>query len=451
MREGKTPLRGRARRRARARRADHRDDDHARRGLRADRLPGRPHRRALPRVRVHARGRGLHLRRRRAHAVADDVVAAPAAPSTSTGCFARAIDRAFEALKRALRARARRRRCATRPARLRGLDRALAAASCRCTCSRRRSSRRTRTRASSSAPIDVPANATLEQLTPYTAQVVDDVRRPTPEFESQLPDHASRPAASAACSSSRGTSASAPSSRSRTSCARKLARHHRASARRRSCRRRCPSAGHLPGRVRDRLDRRATTSSSASRSSSSHEAMKSGQFAFPPIIDVQIDQAEDRDRHRPRQGRVDGPQHAAGRRRPRRRCSAATSSTASTSTGAATRSSRRSSAPARLTPDQLERHPRHRARTASSSRSARSRRSTNGVEPRTLNRFQQLNAVKISGVAPRGARRRRCKVLEDAAARDPAAGLRASTTPASRASCARRAASSCRRWASRSC
>ena len=44
--EGKSPLRGGADRRARARRPDHRDDGRADRGVRADRLPGRPDRRA---------------------------------------------------------------------------------------------------------------------------------------------------------------------------------------------------------------------------------------------------------------------------------------------------------------------------------------------------------------------------------------------------------------------
>ena len=72
------PARGQAaapggdRRGARAGRADHRDDHHAGRGLRADRHPGRPHRRAVPRVRVHAGRRGDRLGRRGADAVADD-------------------------------------------------------------------------------------------------------------------------------------------------------------------------------------------------------------------------------------------------------------------------------------------------------------------------------------------------------------------------------------------
>ena len=89
------------RRRARAGRADHRDDDHAGRGLRAGRHPGRPDRRAVPRVRVHAGRRGHRVGRRRADAVADDGLAsccAPATPSAaspagstaaSTACAAR--------------------------------------------------------------------------------------------------------------------------------------------------------------------------------------------------------------------------------------------------------------------------------------------------------------------------------------------------------------------------
>ena len=92
----------------------------------------------------------------------------------------------------------------------------------------------------------------------------------------------------------------------------------------------------------------------------------------------------------------------------------------------------------RLTPDQLDdiyvTGPGRSARAAQRGRDA----STTGVEPRTLNRFQQLNAVKISGVAPRsldggpeGARGRRGE--------DPARRATASTTRASRASSGRKA------------
>ena len=84
IREGKTPMRGGAARRARAGRPDHRHDHHAGGGVRADRLPGRPDRRAVPRVRLHAGGRGVHLGRRGADAVADDVLGCWRA-STGTG------------------------------------------------------------------------------------------------------------------------------------------------------------------------------------------------------------------------------------------------------------------------------------------------------------------------------------------------------------------------------
>ena len=55
----------------------------------------------------------------------------------------------------------------------------------------------------------------------------------------------------------------------------------------------------------------------------------------------------------------------------------------------------------------------------------------NGLEPRTLNRFQQLNAVKISGLAPRGLDGG-LKVLEDAAAKILPPGFRVDYTGESR-------------------
>ena len=54
-----------------------------------------------------------------------------------------------------------------------------------------------------------------------------------------------------------------------------------------------------------------------------------------------------------------------------------------------------------------------------------------GVEPRTLNRFQQLNAVKISGVAPRSVEAG-LRVLEDAAAKILPSGYRVDYTGESR-------------------
>ena len=60
---------------ARAGRTDHRHDGGADRGLCADRLPGRPDRRAVHRVRLHPGRRRHRLGHRRADAVADDDVA----------------------------------------------------------------------------------------------------------------------------------------------------------------------------------------------------------------------------------------------------------------------------------------------------------------------------------------------------------------------------------------
>src|SRR6185369_5015371 len=54
-----------------------------------------------------------------------------------------------------------------------------------------------------------------------------------------------------------------------------------------------------------------------------------------------------------------------------------------------------------------------------------------GVEPRTLNRFQQLNAIKIMGMAPRSANDG-LKVLEAAAAKIMPAGSRMDYTGESR-------------------
>ena len=71
-------LRGGAPGRPRAGRPDRRHDDHAGRRLHAGRHPGRPHRRALPRVRVHAGGGRGRLGRRGPDPLAHDGLAAAA-------------------------------------------------------------------------------------------------------------------------------------------------------------------------------------------------------------------------------------------------------------------------------------------------------------------------------------------------------------------------------------
>ena len=129
---------------------DHRHDHHAGGGVRPDRHPGRADRRAVPRVRVHAGGRGLHLGGRGADAVAGDVVAPAARPSTSTaGSRARSKARSTpsgRATRRMLAGDA-----ALPPGGVRRLDRPVAAAGAALPCSRRASWRRTRIRASCSA------------------------------------------------------------------------------------------------------------------------------------------------------------------------------------------------------------------------------------------------------------------------------------------------------------
>ena len=420
IREGKTPLEAAHRRRARAGRPDHRDDDHAGRGLRADRLPGRPDRRALPRVRLHARGRGVHLRRRRAHAVADDVVAAaPRRTRAGRGCRALDRPRASSALRDALR-RA-----------LLGGTLRTGRPSTRCgSCSRSLVVPMYMFSPKELAPnedqgvvfgaIDVPANATLEQLTPYTEQV-------EPHLRDRRPSSITASRSRFPTGGFGGMLVKPWEERKRSifpiqdELAGKLAKitgDPRAGV---------PAVGAaerrlLPGRVRDRVDGRARRDPPLRPAARRRRPSKSGQFAFPPIIDVRIDQAEDArsslDRDKVASMGLTMQQVGA---RSRRRCSAATSSTASTSTAAATRSSRRSSAPAGSPPTS--------SRTSTSagpngqliplSAVATLR---DGVEPRTLNRFQQLNAVKISGVAHALARRRP-QGARRGGGEDPAAGL----------------------------
>ena len=99
MHMGKTPFRGGHGRRARTGGSDHRDDDHPGRCLRADRYSGRADRRAVPRVRIHARRRGHRLRRRGADAFADDGIEAAARGRHRTR-LRRMVNRRFERVRR---------------------------------------------------------------------------------------------------------------------------------------------------------------------------------------------------------------------------------------------------------------------------------------------------------------------------------------------------------------
>ena len=185
-----------------------------------------------------------------------------------------------------------------------------------------------------------------------------------------------------------------------------------------------PAAGAAERRASSRSSsssrrRRATKSSCASPQQLVARGGQERPVRLPAASPTcSIDQAKTRDRHRPRQGRVDGP-HACSRSAPTsRRCSAATSSTASTSTGAATRSSRRSSAPARLTPDQLEdihiTGPGRPAHAAQRRRHAHARRRAAHAQPLpAAQRGQDLRrrAARRSTTASRCSRTPRRKIL----------------------------------------
>ncbi len=159
------------------------------------------------------------------------------------------------------------------------------------------------------------------------------------------------------------------------------------------------------------------------------EALKSGQFAFPPITDVRIDQAKseiviDRDKVASmglslQQVGADLSSMLGGNFVNRFNIE-----------GRSYKVIPQIERAGRLTVDQLNdihiTGPNGQLMPLSAIASMRE-----GVEPRTLNRFQQLNAVKISGMAPRGLDAG-LRVLEDAAARILPQGYRVDYTGESR-------------------
>jgi multidrug efflux pump len=124
-------------------------------------------------------------------------------------------------------------------------------------------------------------------------------------------------------------------------------------------------------------------------------------FAFPPMIDVKFDQPQsevviDRDKVA-----ALGLESAAGQRRS---VGAAMGGNYVNRFNIAGRSYKvipQVERVDRLNPDQLERSLRHRAERATGPAEHRRHPRQSTVGPRSLNRFQQLNAVKISGVAIR--------------------------------------------------
>ena len=190
--------------------------------------------------------------------------------------------------------------------------------------------------------IDTPANATMEQITPFTEQSFATSSRPpssTAASRSHFPTRRLRRHDRQALGGAQAQHLPDPG--------RAVRQADDASPGVRApvfLPPALPERGHLPGRVRHRLDGEPRRAAALRRASSSIEAIKSGQFAFPPMTDVKIDQAKaeivfDRDKVG-----VDGPQHAAGRRRSRGDAGRQLRQPLQHRRAAATRSSRRSSA-----------------------------------------------------------------------------------------------------------
>ncbi len=273
--------------------------------------------------------------------------------------------------------------------------------------------------------IDVPPNATLEQLTPYT-EAIQSAFASTPEF-----DHSFQ--LTFPTSGFGGMLVKPWGVRKRTiydiqaEVAPKLAQIPgvRAPAFLPPA---LPSAGTFPVEFviastasHDELIRFAQRLV--------QEAIKSGQFAFPPLTDVKIDQAKseiviDRDKVASmgltmQQVGADLASMLGGNFVNRFSID-----------GRSYKVIAQIERAGRLTPEQLANvhitGPNGQVMPLSAVASMRA-----GVEPRTLNRFQQLNSVKISGLAPRSLDAG-LRVLEDAAAQILPPGYRIDYTGESR-------------------
>ncbi|HVJ18662.1 MAG TPA: efflux RND transporter permease subunit, partial [Polyangiaceae bacterium] len=273
--------------------------------------------------------------------------------------------------------------------------------------------------------LDVPANATLEQLTPYTAQV-NEAFRSLPEFKQSF--QITFPTAGFG-----GTLLKPWSERERSV----FPIHAELT----------PKAANIAG-VRAPVFLPAALPSAGFfpvefviASTEDHvklldyaqqivaEASKSGQFAFPPITDVRIDQAKaeiviDRDKVASmgltmQQVGADLASMLGGNFVNRFSID-----------GRSYKVIPQVERAARLTPDQLSKihvtGPKGELIPLDTIASIKQ-----GVEPRTLPRFQQLNSVKISGVAPRSVDQG-LQVLEQAAAKIMPPGSRTDYTGESR-------------------
>jgi multidrug efflux pump len=273
--------------------------------------------------------------------------------------------------------------------------------------------------------IEVPANATLERLTPYTGQIYD-IYSALPEF-----DHSFQ--LTFPSNGFGGMLAKPWHERKRSiypvqeELAQKLSSVAgvRAPAFLPSA---LPSAGLFP--VEFVIASTASHEELLSFAQKlAEEALKSGQFAFPPIIDVKIDEAQteivlDREKLASMglSMQVVGADIAS--------MVGGNFVNRFNMDGRSYKVIAQIERAGRLTPDQLKdihvTGPGGELMPLGAVATLRNR-----VEPRTLNRFQQLNAIKISGVAPRSLEAG-LKVLEDTAARILPPGYRIDYTGESR-------------------
>lgn len=273
--------------------------------------------------------------------------------------------------------------------------------------------------------IDVPANATLEQITPYTAQVAS-IFSSVPEFKQSFQITFPKGGFGGVMMKpweERGRSIfaiQAELSQKTQGIAGIRAPVFLPPA--------LPNAGFFP--IEFVI---ASTADHAALSKYAQqlvdEATKSGQFAFPPIVDVRIDQAKselviDRDKVASlgltmQQVGADLASLLGGNFVNR-----------FSMDGRSYKVIAQVERASRLSPEQLNdiriTGPNGTLIPLSAIATIRS-----GVEPRSLNRFQQLNAIKISGVAPRSVDQG-LAVLESAAQRILPAGSRIDYTGESR-------------------
>jgi multidrug efflux pump len=297
-----------------------------------------------------------------------------------------------------------------------GVDHADAAAGAACICFRQVSWPQTKTKGVVFGAIDVPANATLEQLLPFTGSVCR-IFKETPEF-----DHSFQITFP---SGGFGGMVVKPWNERKRSIFpiqgrgvwQDLADHGHW----------CADVLPRRCRARERFRVEFVIASTASHEELVRfaeqlvqEATKSGLFAFPPMMDVRIDQAKteiviDRDK-------------VASMGLSMQQVGADLSSMLSGNfvnrfniDGRSYKVIPQIERAGRLTAEQLKdiyiTGPGGQVMPLSAVASLRS-----GVEPRTLNRFQQLNAVKISGLAPRSLEQA-LRFMEDTAGQDSAARL----------------------------